>query len=293
MIRTVTVTLLAGMTALPLAAQVRRERTEAPSRVRVFVQDTLVRFTDRRARLGVVVALEEKETDSLGAFIQSVSRDGPAARAGLRSGDIITRLDGQSVLSPTTRRGDRESQPGVRLIELAAKLEPNDTIAVEYLRGDARRTTTLVTGDEPINAWNWDTELPFTMRVSPEIMRGTEDIRLQELPRRMEIERSPMASFMFLNGLLDLEAAPLNSDLGWYFGTTDGVLIVRVPEDSPLGLRPGDVVVRVDGREPSSPGNLMRILRSYDAGDEIRFDVMRQKRQQTVTGRLPARDDER
>ena len=53
----------------------------------------------RRARLGIKVNLQARETDSLGAYVDAVSPNGPAAKAGLRSGDIITKLDGKSVLA--------------------------------------------------------------------------------------------------------------------------------------------------------------------------------------------------
>ena len=104
---------------------------------------------DRRARLGIKVNLQARSTDSIGAYVDAVTPGGPAAQAGIRSGDIITKLDGKSVLAGgAAEDGDRhmhESLPGLRLIELAARLEPNDTVAVEYRRGKDRRTASVVT----------------------------------------------------------------------------------------------------------------------------------------------------
>ena len=48
---------------------------EGPWRVEVL--------TSRRARLGVTVNMRARETDSIGALLQSVTPNGPAARAGL------------------------------------------------------------------------------------------------------------------------------------------------------------------------------------------------------------------
>src|SRR5215217_4441640 len=97
---------------------------------------------NRRARLGLKINLRARATDSVGAYVEAVTPNGPAAKAGIQSGDIITKVDGKSVLSGhrTEADGDRESLPGLHLIELAAQLEPSDTVAVEFRRGKDRKT---------------------------------------------------------------------------------------------------------------------------------------------------------
>ena len=57
-----------------------------------------------------------------------------------------------------------------------------------------------------------------------------------------------------------------------------------VPDSAPLGLKAGDVVLNVDGRKVSSPGQLMRILASYDSDEPIGLEVMRQKKRITLKG---------
>ena len=66
---------------------------------------------DRRARLGIKVNLQARETDSIGAYVEAVTPSGPAAKAGIRSGDVITKLDGKSVLAAARlRTGTRGSR---------------------------------------------------------------------------------------------------------------------------------------------------------------------------------------
>src|SRR5687768_3881758 len=150
---------LSGMVPVGIgrAQQPAMERVPVPAAEPFEVRlergaDRMLQFVmNRRARLGLKVNLRARETDSIGAFVDAVTPNGPAAKAGIRSGDIITRVDGKSVLSAgaTVSRDARESSPGLRLIELAAALEPNDTISLEYRRGSERKKVTLVTTDEP------------------------------------------------------------------------------------------------------------------------------------------------
>jgi hypothetical protein len=250
-------------------------RMEEPERLMRIVMN-------RRARLGIKVNLQARDTDSLGAYVESVSPNGPAAKAGLRSGDLITKLGGKSVLTGgrPQQEGEREqSPPGLRLIELAARLEPSDTVPIEFLRGKERRTVSVVTEDEPDM---------FSMRMPPP-GGPRDDIRM---PAADFMDMGPGDRFEFMAGspLGDLELAPLNPDLGAYFGTTDGVLVVRAPKDGTLGLKGGDVVQAVDGRKPSGPSHLMRILRSYDRGETFKLDILRNRKRETVTARLGERE---
>ncbi len=293
--------------AAPLAGQETKERTveTVRPRYRVMVNGkdvtpNVFSFMQRRARLGVTVSLEARDSDTRGAYIESVTPGGPAAKAGLRSGDIVTKIDGQSVLDRARKASPDESVPGLRLIELAAKLEPDDTVKIEFYRGDALRTVDLVTGDEPIE---WTAEgnvmrlsLPDGERVwqfpglrfEPRVEVAPDESLFGPHIQRLDIAREPgnWGVFMSRGAISSLELAPLDDDLGSYFGTTDGVLVVRAPEQESLGLKSGDVILSIDGRKPSSPSSAMRILRSYESGEKVTFDIMRQKRRTSVTGSI-------
>jgi PDZ domain len=269
--------------------------TNQPGRLerRMEEPDRLMRIVmSRRARLGIKVNLQARDTDSLGAYVESVSPNGPAAKAGLRSGDLITKLDGKSVLAGGRAEQDadvRQSLPGLRLIELAARLEPADTVPIEFLRGKDRRTISVITEDEPDTfAEGPGGGRPFRMRF---LRPGVERDQMP-LPSADFMDMGPGDRFEFLAGspLGDLELAPLNPDLGQYFGTTDGVLVIRAPKDGSLGLKGGDVVQAVDGRKPAGPAHLMRILRSYERGESFKLDVLRNRKRETITAHLGDRE---
>ena len=126
---------------LPRAGRIEIERQGMPQRYMSLLMT-------QRPRLGVTVNLRASDTDSIGALVQSVTPGGPAAKAGIRTGDIITKLDGTVLVSRANRAdtGDGEqSPPGLRLVELAARLSPNDTVSVELRRGRDRKTVRLIT----------------------------------------------------------------------------------------------------------------------------------------------------
>ena len=250
---------------------------------------------DRRARLGIKVNLQARETDSIGAYVDAVTPSGPAARAGIRSGDIITRLDGKSVLAGGAAEDEEgrvhESLPGLRLIELAARLEPNDTVAVEYRRGKERRTASVVTAEEPdmVLGPGEDGRFSFSFPGPPRPGAGGR-VRVGDFMERFETA-GPHWQFLSGSPLGRLELAPLNPDLGRYFGTEEGVLVISAPRDSALRLRGGDVVLAVDGREPSSPSHLLRILRSYESGETFKLDIMRNRKRESVESRIGEREE--
>jgi S1-C subfamily serine protease len=277
-----------------LSAPISRASAQDPEVVHLERPDRLMRIVlDRRARLGIKVNLQARETDSIGAYVDAVTPGGPAAQAGIRSGDIITRVDGKSVLAGgAAEESDlrsRQSLPGLRLIELAARLEPNDTVAVEYRRGKDRRTASVVTGEEQEMAFGPGEGGRFGFRFMGPGGPGAGRLPVGEFLERIETA-GPHWEYLSGSPLGRLELAPLNSDLGRYFGTQEGVLVISAPKDSALGLRGGDVVLTVDGRTPSSPSHLLRILRSYETGETFKLDIMRKRKRETVTARIGERD---
>jgi predicted metalloprotease with PDZ domain len=242
----------------------------------------------RRARLGVKVNLQARESDSIGAYIEAVTPGGPAEKAGLKSGDVITKLDGTSLLGGTERVPEGRSLPGTRLIELAARLEPNDTVDVQYRRARELRTAKLVTqGDDDMFKRMGPGGRAFAFRFDDDAHgRGRQF-------DRMRVEGGPGGPMrVWVGGPLgQLELAPLNPDLGQYFGATEGVLVIDAPKESPLGLKGGDVLLTIDGRKAGSPGQAHRILQSYEGEEAVKFEVLRGKKKLTVTGKMPTQAD--
>src|SRR5690606_27654994 len=165
------------------------------------------------------------------------SSDLGAEAAGLRAGDIITAIDGRSVLEPLPgeESDDDALGPTARVSMLLRDVKPGDTVTVEYLRDGERRTAEVATHDT------------FGARVSGGARALARARAARRAPRPL---RFAGAVFPFgAENRFGIGLTALSADLGEYFGTSEGVLVTRVDDDSPLDLRAGDVIQSVGGRK--------------------------------------------
>jgi S1-C subfamily serine protease len=87
--------------------------------------------------------------------------------------------------------------------------------------------------------------------------------------------------------LSNMQLMTLSPGLGRYFGTDKGVLVVRAPTRSDFKLQDGDVILSIDGREPTSGAHATRILASYQAGEKVMLHVMRERKPLSLEVTLP------
>ena len=281
MFRTFTVAALAVSTLWPAASRAQDASPRARTRPRVRVETRngpfgVYTFSDNRGRIGVIVDTRaDASGDKVGARIEAITPGGPAEKAGLKAGDVITKFKG-TALAGAKAEEDEDSGPGMKLIELAQGLDPGDTVQVEYRRGTETRKASIVAenlgGDHM-----WVGGGPGEMQMDMWKMGGGPG--------------SDNFAFGFRTPWGGLELVKLNPDLGDYFGVREGVLVVRAPEDSTLALKGGDVITAIGTRKPSSPEQAMRIIGSYDPGDTVTVNVLRKKKAMTVTWVVPERED--
>lgn len=188
------------------------------------------------------------DTDLQRVEVLGVTPGGPAERAGIRAGDVLVSLDGVAL--------GKDGVQAVRKIVRAHKV--GDVLKVVLKRGDAEEKALPVTLD--------DSRLALKLQLD------------RDLKEKFEIGRSSWR---------ELRLAPVNADLGAYFGVSDGVLVLNTPAGGELPLKGGDVIVHIGDRAPKSPTDAARLLRTYDPGQKIAIEVMRQKQLQTLTVTSP------
>lgn len=232
-----------------------------------------------KPRLGLVLRTEaETASDAVGATIQALTPGGPAEEAGLKVGDVITQLDGASLVTGHVEVDDDESAPAARLVELASELKDGQKVVLDYRRGST-------SGKVTVTARTMAGPAVRVLRTAGPghhgyVFKGDDD---GDFDFDFDLEGPDLAG----RHLTDMDLTSLNPELGEYFGTDQGVLVVRTGKANELKLKPGDVILQIDGRHTASPSQTLRILRSYDGGDKVNIEVMRKREKTTLAVEIP------
>ncbi len=220
----------------------------------------------KRAMLGINIGGDDDDAKD-GVRVQRVTPGGPASDAGLKAGDVIVSIDGKNL------RGAAKL-PAAALVDHMRALKPGDKVKVGYVR-DGKNHTAEVTSEAIDRA-----HLMALPALKPHM--GVHPVPpLGQHPFTMAFRGFPGAEF------LDMELVTLTPKLGRYFGTEKGVLVVRGPRSSEFKLEEGDVIVDIDGRTPQNGTHAMRILRSYQPGEKVTLNILRDRKPVKLAVTMP------
>jgi serine protease Do len=192
------------------------------------VRSVLAQLKERgfveRGWIGVQAQPVTKEiADSLGlkeaegALIAATQPDSPAAKSGLKAGDVVTTLNGRKVKDPRD------------LAREVAGMAPNSTAQVEYIRDGKQETAQLAIAE---------------LKRAPSPQRPTSQSSASPAPpSRLGITLAPASRVMGIG--------------------EQGVGVIRVDPagtGAEAGLRPGDVILQMGGKEVSDPSEVTRTL---------------------------------
>ena len=87
----------------------------------------------------------------------------------------------------------------------------------------------------------------------------------------------------------------ISPELREHFGAPEGsgVMVESVQKDSPAeraGIRVGDIVLSIDGKEVKWSGDLRKGLRDKKEGDAVRIEVLRNRARQTLVATVKERE---
>ena len=227
-----------------------------------------------RPRLGVTIGDRESKGPVEGVRIMAVTPGSAAEDAGLRAGDILTSINDEALSA------DSSDDATNRLLEFMEAVEEGDVLKVEYLRDGKVGSVEVEPRPVEKHAYSF-----FGMPKDFRMPGMSHDLHVapgdpERIAKRFE--------FRWLgNAWGDMELVDLNEGLGKYFGTDSGVLVVSAPESDALKLEDGDVIKKIDGREPTSVRHALRILSSYQPGEDLEIEIMRDKRKRTLDIEMP------
>lgn len=293
--------LLVGVAPLAGSGSLQAQEEECNCEpLRMMTRGNAFSLMGDRPRLGVSLDMGlDRELDDVGVRITEVMEDGPAERAGLQAGDVITSLDGRDLSEPLDgveerRFDDDRSFPGQRLQVLVRDLEEGEPVEVGLLRDGGAMTLSVT--PEALDLFR------LSGNVIPNVTRRLHDLRgeLQDMDWQFDWHDGDgdasvfapqmglgegQGSFLRVFGRgAGIELVEVNEGLGSYFGTDRGVLVTEVHDGSELGLEAGDVVLEIDGREVDSPDHFHRIIRSYNDDESVEFTIMRDGNRIQVSG---------
>ncbi len=232
------------------------------------------------AYLGVIVDGVSAETASEwhlpngGTAIANVDHDGPAFRAGMKSGDIVTGFNGKPVSGP---------EQFASLIQSSA---PGSTVTLTVWRGGHSQEMKVKLGD-----WKQMAMAPPTPPNPPMSSVGT----MAALPPMAAMPAFDVRGYTPLLARSGILVEPLSTQLGEFFGVApnEGVLVRSVDKGSPgaaAGLKAGDVIVKVNSETIHDMQDWKRALKAQSG--KLSLFIVRDKRQQTLQMSVPASTSE-
>jgi S1-C subfamily serine protease len=200
------------------------------------------------------VAAREAITGTTGALIRSVVTDGPAAKAGLKAGDVITAVNGQAV--------DEQNDLRRRVAEFKAGDAITLTIVTGTPHGPIDQRDVKVTLGERLATQQFDSQLPdFSLPFGGD---G------QATPDAQPAAGGPYLGVEF--EIITPEVAASEAITG-----TTGALIRTVIAGSPAaaaGVKKDDVVVAVNGKSVDDTNTLRVLVQNYQVGDDITLTLV-------------------
>jgi serine protease Do len=202
-----------------------------------------------RAYLGVAVG--PAEGGERGVLIQEVTSDSPAAKAGLKSGDRVVKMDDQDV------------QDVKKFLQAVASRKPGDKLTLRVLRAGQEQAVAVTLGERT---------------------------RASEIPSPAPPDwpgfgRGQRPAF------LGVQTQPLTPEWKKQFpvGTDTGVVVTEVLPNSPAakaGLKPNDVITAVNDRAVQEPAQLREAVQQAGAGKEVTVQAVRGRENLALKAKL-------
>jgi serine protease Do len=219
-------------------------------------------------------AKELKLPAERGVVVAGVTKDSPAAKAGLKAKDVITEVNGQRVEGAAQFRRMIHEIPAGRAAQLTV-----------WRDGRAQTlSATLGKAEERHDKWMGATPGAFAFRM-PEV----------QIPEMPSIDLGEdMGMVMAGRPRLGIDAEDIGGQLGSFFGAPEGegILVRSVNSGSAAekaGMKAGDVITSFNGERVRSLSDLRQKLASQNDAKTAKIGVLRNRSEVTLSVELPER----
>lgn len=280
--------------------------------------------TSERPVIGVILG----DSDDMGVQVLGVSPDGPSERAGIKQGDVIVAVGGRELTALDESGNAREGltvalhdikadEPLVisvkrekQILDLTvvpevrepltwqtitrfptapqAPAAPGQVISIERIVVPEIDTVAMTAQIEQMRS---EIEKRRAMREASRVAPadGEWEIEIDEFSELGNLALQDANVWFGLPMTQGLQLAEIDPDLGEYFKTDRGVLVLKARTDNDLQLKSGDVILQVGDIEVNSPAEFMRALRGFSSGDELVMDIKRNRKEHTLKTVMPER----
>jgi serine protease Do len=209
-----------------------------------------------------------------GVIVRSVSKGSPAEAANLKEDDVILEYGGFPVWSSIQFRRLVEDTPAGRNVDLVVSRDGKRmSLSVKIENREGRRSENQL--EIPSLREFLDKTFQFQRPNAPD-SRDSEEPAAQK-PR------------------LGVTLQPLTDQLGEYLGVPGkkGALVASINDGSASAgkIKPGDVIIKADGKTIDSPEELTQFIRNSEG--PVTFKIIRDKKEITVVVNLRSDEDKK
>jgi len=260
-----------------------------------IIEKKVLLKNDDSASLGVMANVSDD-----GWHLTKVIEKSGAEQAGIKVGDTVKSIAGVDLTkSSASQAHEVKELPKFKIGEIIKVVVDRDGKTLKFdVEAQALNTNNWlmeITADAGEN-FQWVEKLKagddfFTKDIKVMIFNGDEgDFRLNEDDIHMVFPDSLGDMNIFISDghstskLLGKhhEMSSLSDDLGQYFYTKGGVLVLHVDDTNAFSLKDGDVIKSIDGHSVNSPKDVVKQLIEAEEQEKIKLKVIRHKKSKTL-----------
>jgi membrane-associated protease RseP (regulator of RpoE activity) len=219
----------------------------------------------------------EKKIDARrGVIVDRVVDESPAMKSGFKAGDVIVAFDGEEVRSARQFR------------RLVAETARDVAVPVTVLRDGARQELSVTPSSRSAKATFGPGQEKKVRELADRASRMGERMWNRTFDFELAKPRIYVAGARF-----GMTVQSLTPQLAAHFGTKSGLLVSEVDEGSAAakaGVKAGDIITTVDGKNVESPADLREATRSEDESKtSATLGIVRNKQPMSLKIEVPKR----